>query len=645
MKRLTSAPRADKRRDTLNKILLPLCCALLTACVAFFGASGRQAPAPQRTSPAEDAALVYEAPTVPAETAKTAMETEVPAAEDPAPAAAAAPSPAAADAAAPSEDPAQVQIAPASPEEPLEPQISGAENGNMTAAFTLENAAGAGVRTRAGQRTFVITPNGVYGNSLSSPTETVVYQFTLTERGVLRYGIATDVTEDADWRVRLYQEYYVNGNYGETAMRTLDELEYAAGSASAASTGIGLAPGNYELRVSAGSRFSTFAYHITMDFTPSLEYEIEYNNTRTRYTELYADRPMRGSASYIEGVQDEDWFLLRVYYAGAYQIVFTHPDCKLNTVAFKISLFTEDMKELYSDNSLMNSTGIGSGLIGLPAGVYYIQVQARVYADCDYTLSVQSAYEDCETEPNDAPALATPIKSGKPLYGALSPRAGSADKDYYKFTLPAPGTVEITLKNTDPVKEGKGYVRRLLLADALGHPVLSMLLADDADGIAPQKTGLAAGDYYLVVNNADLYQDNGGYQISYTYTPDDAWEREYNNLDAWANDLAPDTPVTGTITDHGSVFDEDWFAFTLNEACAVEVRLSHEALEGEADIFAFALYNGALERVGEQTVSFANAAEVSARYDLQPGVYYVKVTSGRYSPSIPYTLSYTIPEE
>ncbi len=510
-------------------------------------------------------------------------------------------------------------------------------------SYRYEERAQIAVRAQpalAPARTLYIEPTGQYENMLNAASDTIHYEFDVGERGVLYYGLDSEAENSAAWKVRLYQQYYVNGSGGETAYRSLNTLNAAAKNKRNRAPGIGLMPGHYRISVASEGVFTPALFSLCIEFYAGTAYEMEYNDSVTRYTEIYADVPVKGSASLYDDGRDTDWYMIRTYSDCALDLLFTHTSSKQTTVAFKVYLYDADMRELYSGNSLLSDISITSGRVGVPAGTYFIQVQGRVYTESEYTLTVRRDAADFEKEPNDGFAFATPIVPGEALRGALSGRSGNSDRDYYVFTLQNPGYVNVALKNLVLAEKSSGYIRRVRLLDSEGHSLYGALLTDVADGIRSSNIGLGAGTYYISVDNDDLYLNSGTYEIEYSFTASSGWEREYNGTPECATQITDRVNVSGTISDAEALFDEDWYTFSTDDAGTLILRLNHDNLGGGRDIFHVTLYSAAQKQIGDTMVSFESSDTVSARFAVAKGKFYVKVTSGNYKSDVRYYLSY-----
>lgn len=643
--------RARRRGEGRKTLRTALCCGLIVA--ALFGMPKFPATAPTAQAPTSEAAVP--ALSTPEETtaAFPVFSPEAEHTEETLPAAPGltdvAPEP---SAFAPETQPQNTEPQPqAQVTEPADGEMQPTEPAAEPASLPAHEPEGEAlffyVPTRsapnaAASQTLVIKPGRDYLNSLSSAADSIDYEMTVSERGMLHYAVSTEAGAGADWKVSLLQQYYVNGSGGETALRLLNVLSVYAEDGAGSAPNIGVLPGKYVLRVESGKKFTNTVFRLRPDFTPGTDYEIEYNDARTRYTEIYAGVPVKGSASVYDTGRDIDWFLLRTYAPGPVNLRFTHATAEQLTTAFKVCLYTMDGVELFGGSAVQNEPELVSGRIGLPAGAYFISVQSRVYTAGDYTLTVQSGSAASEREPNDTPAAATPITAEMPLRGALSARSGNADRDYYAFTLDSPGYVNVWLQNDESESDDASYVRRLMLLDGDGRALYGDMQAEGGKELRSPGVGLAAGTYYICVNNDNLHLSSDTYLVGYAFTPSGGWEREYNGAPEAATPISANVPVSGTLTDADGEFDTDYYTFTVSENCAALLQLRHDILGGGNDIFSVSVLDSALKPVGEAFISYESSETASGSYRLAPGVYYVKVTAGKFSSSVRYYLQYSI---
>lgn len=498
-----------------------------------------------------------------------------------------------------------------------------------------------------------------YTDLFGSADERHIYTFTVSERGFIRYSVRhPEFHGFMGWEATLYREYYLNGSDGEIGYMPLNLLKTTALNTVDASPSVGLMPGTYRIVVRTSGGVSSENYTLKASFTAATNHEIECNDTKAAYTELYAGIPMIGSASCYADKQDDDWYLLRVRKNGKARITFTHAASNSVSVAWRVVLYSMDGTELYSENIGMNTEAIDSGEIGVAAGNYFVAVLGRTRSDADYTLTVTTeADEHFERELNDSPAAATPLTMGSMINGCVTSKAGKLDRDYYRFEMPVKGNFSLVFIHPPAaLKEDKnGWNIRLL--NESGEMLYSMISTWNASSVQMPVMGLETGVYYVEINSEDMYRSTLTYTLVVGGNESSGFETEPNNTIGTANSIAQGVPVTGTIIDAAAP-DDDYFAFTVSAYSRVTVVLRHEVLANQRDIFRFSVSDGAGERMplysGRELLHNADGSNVyyvnslgsqqsaTGYYELSPGTYYIKVTSGRFVESINYSIEFYI---
>ena len=496
-----------------------------------------------------------------------------------------------------------------------------------------------------------------YPAILSSVDERHIYTFSVKERGYIHYTINhAELHNLVGWEATLYKEYYLNGVEGEIGYRPLNLLKTTAVDTTNASPSIGLIPGKYRIVVKAVSGMQEEEYKLNAVFTPATNHEIECNDTKAAYTELYTDVPMIGSASCYADHQDDDWYLLRIRKNGKAQITFSHEKSDSVSVAWRIVLYDENGTELYAENSGLYTDTLDSGELGLREGVYFIAVLCRTRCDADYTLTVTASADDMfERENNDSFDTADSLPLGGMINGCVTAKAGSLDRDYYRFEMTARGNFALVFSHAPAALETdkNGWSVRLLTNT--GEVMYSLISTWNATADRMPVLGLEAGVYYVEISSEDMYRSNLTYTLVAGYNESTGFEMEPNNSLETANPVAQGVPVTGTIVNTTGP-DDDYFIFTVSAYSRVTVTLQHDQTESARDIFSFSVCddkgNKAPVYSGAQTLkddkgnevffinSLGNQPEVSGHFALQPGTYYIKVTSGRFFDSINYTVTY-----
>ncbi len=486
-------------------------------------------------------------------------------------------------------------------------------------------------------------------DSLATESSVNVYTFSLERRAVFSYTVAHDApVANEGWVFALYEEYDINGDGSKTGYRLIDTLKTTV-STSDSSPETGLSKGNYRLVVTKGSGFSAGQYTINAKLTENSDYEIECNDNIYRYTEIYSGVPIKGSASYHDDKQDDDYYLFRMYEDGFVDLKFEHATVKDKvSVCWQVLLFSEDGSCLFSVNSLFTDNVNKSGKIGLKAGNYYILIRNRVYTDITYTLTVsRTDNSDYENEKNDTPETADSISAGVTVTGNTASQINGIDRDYFRFELSEPGfcTVDFSHEPSEENSERNGW--NIVLLDANGR-VLSRSISAWGDDVTVSPTiGLAKGVYYIRIDSENLYFNSDRYYLTLNFTAAADWETELNDSFETADMLFEGTAVTGLIADRGTDYDFDYYVIDITEGTDIKLEFSHEKLSYSKEIFNFTLYDAGKKTVnssdGLSTIKVKSDEEsVSAVYkSLAPGRYYIKVSSGIFFDSIVYSVEYS----
>ncbi len=501
-----------------------------------------------------------------------------------------------------------------------------------------------------------------YSGMLSSVDERHIYHFTVAQRGYLQYTVRhAKMTNFMGWEVTLYQEYYLNGVSGEVGYRQLNLLQTTAPATTEASPTVGVMPGRYRIVIKTTGGIKAETYTLNVGFTADHTHEIECNDTKAAYTELYADIPMIGSASCYSDRQDDDWYLLRLKNTGSVRLTFTHGTADNVSVAWRVALYSEDGQELYAENSGMNKETVDSGEIGVSSGIYFVAVLGRVRCEHEYTLTVTSTADDhFECENNDTMDTANLLPAGGTVKGSVGAKAGRLDRDFFRFDMTARGNFSMSFTHDAPSPEEakkdddkKGWNIRLLSSS--GEVMYSMVSTWQTASVSMPPMGLEQGTYYVEINSEDLYRNPLTYTLTVGNTQASSFETEPNNTPAQATPIVNGVPITGTIIDAVDP-DDDYYVFQVPASSRVTVLLKHQATDGDKDIFWFSVCNENGEKapvyfgrspiVGKdgKNVFFvespARQPTVSGLYELPAGTYYIKVTSGRFLSDMDYMIQF-----
>ena len=234
-----------------------------------------------------------------------------------------------------------------------------------------------------------------------------------------------------------------------------------------------------------------------------------------------------------------------------------------------------------------------------------------------------------EVEPNNIPAQAQPIIPGQHIRASFS---GTADEEWFSFTLTAPGQVHLRSLNSGTLSQSTTRDTRIALYDAAGTTRLAW--DDDSAIIVAAHCGatVPAGSYLWRVNR------KGGtvlapYDLDFFVSPgrpiDTAEAVEPNDPRLPGGQPTPmalgDT-VEGTLTPG----DADFWSFTLANAGTVKIAALDDGGIPQLDLLGLRFHQestpGNWVGIGAIfTDPFSHRVELSAA--LQPGTYAVAVDS------------------
>lgn len=228
-----------------------------------------------------------------------------------------------------------------------------------------------------------------------------------------------------------------------------------------------------------------------------------------------------------------------------------------------------------------------------------------------------------EYEDNGVISSATSIPVNETVYGSVFTTGYSNDTDYYKFTAPSDGYVEIEFRH-DP--QGTFLEAELLNS---GETTLLSYSITNSEYNRTLKMGIPKGTYYYMVKSNYGHYDES-YDFTVEFTPANDWETELNETVVTADTLRLNSVMYAASNSmSGGSNDADYYKFTLNKAAFVEIEVNHDY--GNYNRVDFVRYDGTTQKT-DSSLSFdvGNTSEknMSERVKLNPGTYYIHVDSG-----------------
>lgn len=354
--------------------------------------------------------------------------------------------------------------------------------------------------------------------------------------------------------------------------------------------------------------------------------ETETNNKIAEANELDVGESITGL---LESADDEDWFAFETVKAGNATVKFTHKKLSADATYFTVAIYDADEKEVAAFTSAGNSAEDSASFSVGEKETYYVSVKAGTVSDTtlDYTVAVsvaEVAYS--EAEPNDEESKATamqysPSGNAKEYYGSV----GANDVDFYKFTIPANGVVNLYLYNY-AANKGNYTATLKMYVEEKGIQVLKdvtaiEILATEASKIGAS-VGLAKGDYYLVVEGVE--GSTGSYKTRVLFREVADVETEMNDATTSADAIAIGKTTKATLDTEDDV---DFFKFT---APANNKGYDFEFKATNAGSWTFDILNADGTKVVDTVKLVATDSNKTAKAEtvsLAAGTYYVKAAA------------------
>lgn len=498
---------------------------------------------------------------------------------------------------------------------------------------------------KEGENIIPVQLNTIVRDSLPSIISTNIYTFTTEKRGVFIYSFnhAEDTNKDCLWQITLYEEYSPDGTGNTVSYRELNTVTYEKTGTGVKSVALGILPGNYRVTVKCVSGYVSGKYDIAFGFAQDNSYEIENNNTITRYTELPLNKKLNGSASlYSDDSKDVDWYMFKITDTGYSVLYFEHSkatEATTSSSAFIVTLTDSDGNEIYYGNSLMDTTSLNSGIMGLSPGYYFVKVESRIYTAETYSLTVSFNADDAiERELNESEETATPLVMNVETVGALTQRNQKSDRDYYTFTMAKDGFMSLTFAHEALSDDKDGW--NVTVLNSKGETAYSSVSKWNQAALQTPYIGLAAGTYYVKIDSDNLYHSSIVYRLTLFTEESPAWETEPNNTSETADLIKDNSPVSGTLIENGVDFDKDYFMFTAEKDGSLVVTLTHDRLVGnDKEGWVITLLNEQGEAVKKVTSKWDQENASMTADGLKAGKYYILVETGLYFSSARYVLT------
>ena len=241
-----------------------------------------------------------------------------------------------------------------------------------------------------------------------------------------------------------------------------------------------------------------------------------------------------------------------------------------------------------------------------------------ITAEIDLSVYAASYWE---AESNNSYSTADNLPVNSTIYGVCS---DSNDYDWYKFTLPSRGRVNVSFSFTS--RNSSGYWN-VCIYKSSGNGNYSELDSESVylyDGSYNFSTlGLEEGTYFIKVNP---YSVSGvQYGVTANYTKCNNWEVEFNDNYSTADTLTLNTTMYGVCTDSN---DYDWYKFTLPSKEKINVSFSFSKASSQG-YWRVSIYkytgSGNYSELDSKAIYRSDGTYRFSTLGLEAGTYFIKV--------------------
>ena len=352
----------------------------------------------------------------------------------------------------------------------------------------------------------------IYGSSSQRQGDADLdyYKFEITNDGYINMIFSHDNSQlpQVGWVVRLFTE---NDYEIASFASKYQDPELKTGK-------INLHPGIYYILVETQVQDGmTYRLKIETGLSETTEFEI---NDTPEQAEIFKENSVVSGmlAPKVMGL-DKDYFKITLTEKSYLTVNFTHEfDEKEGDEDYngwnvrllrpeKDGTYTEIVKRI----SKWNDEGVNITGMGLPAGDYYILVDADSmrYTSVPYSLTYTCQTDLLfESESNNTKETANEVGTLKDYYGTLISTDMNFDRDYYKFTVEKDRNIAFHFYHDYTNENDLAWVATII--DENGNEISKLESAKNEYQVTTGVIELKKGTYYILIEN-DLYSSEDTY--------------------------------------------------------------------------------------------------------------------------------------
>lgn len=354
-------------------------------------------------------------------------------------------------------------------------------------------AAEAGVNNTVGTAS-TLKINTLYKDNLVNSKDVNWYKFSVSKAGNLSLTFKHDYIENGNayWKTSIYN----------SSMEEMSWNSYTGSKMAQTTERFGIPAGTYYIKVYSEFYYSALTYNIKINYTESMVWETEVNDSYSQTDVLTVNQTYYGA---LQTNKDVDWYRFTVPKAGKISFTFKHDYIESGNIYWKVNIYDSSMNELTYYNFQGNTISDARNSFGVPAGTYYIKMYSEFYHSA-FTYNMKINYTDStvwETEVNDTYAQADSAKLGQSMIGSLQ---RNKDVDWYKFTVSKSSYISFLFNHTC-IKDNGNIFWKATVYNARNMNEVDTYSFSGDKSYSYNRRWLAAGTYYVKVYNAFYYSD------------------------------------------------------------------------------------------------------------------------------------------
>ncbi|REK69532.1 S8 family serine peptidase [Paenibacillus paeoniae] len=334
----------------------------------------------------------------------------------------------------------------------------------------------------------------------------------------------------------------------------------------------------------------------------------------------------------LDSAKDQDWYVIDVPYDGKLTIYYRGmPESGQAVPVVRFTHYADGKQQSGTDTKLSTKTMD----FDVKKGKQYIQVRygsPEERKSLPYSLMSSFTMSPDQYEPNDRMANAFKLQAkSQTVTGSFHQ---TADRDWFAVTFKEDGKLQLTLE---------GSTARMDLGLSIQREGGSLTLYDENGEGMNEWTpvmSVTPGTYYIRVHNAISLEASptvGTYKLRLDYKPELTDPNEPNDKSYEAPLMNAGTEYKGVIH---STTDIDWFQFRIASSSIVRMNVADVPADASLKLEA---YDKRMTRIALGSTGTTGKLQTQEQM-LQPGVYYVKLTSSKAFTSQYYRLSFQAEE-